>query len=196
MGIFDRKWFAVILGALCAMSVACESDELLKRHGSAGMNGSFEITDDGYPVNWVFFPNPEADNTLRVVLDSNEVVDGSHSLKLVVRTRDKLPAIRSREVAFEPGNTYRFSMSYWNEGCTLTVNRIVMDASGKTVRRRDPVIDTSVPSNGWEYFEETLSIAEDEAKMLLVIIINGSGTVRLDGANVERTGGYIPNSIL
>jgi len=186
MGKFHREWLAATLGAACVLAAACQSDELLERNGTAGLNGSFEITQAGYPVNWAFFPNPEADSTLRVVFDSNQVVEGSHSLKLVVRPSDKLPALRSSQVAVQPGKKYRFRLSFRNEGCSLKVNRIVQDASGKTVRRQDFIIDTSVSSTDWETFEETLSVAQDEAQVLLVIIIAGSGTVWLDNVNFKE----------
>lgn len=186
MGKFDREWRAATLGAACVLAAACQSDELLERNGTAGLNGSFEITEAGYPVNWAFFPNPKADSTLQVVLDSAEVVEGHHSLKLLVRPSERLPALRSSQVAVQPGKNYRFSMSFRNEGCNVKVNRIVQDASGVTVRRRDLIIDTSVSTAGWETFEETLSVAQDEAQVLLVIMIGGSGTVWLDDVKLEE----------
>jgi hypothetical protein len=160
MGKFDREWLAATLGAACMLATACQGDELLQRNAAAGLNGSFEITEAGYPVNWAFFPNPEADSTLSVVLDSSQVVEGSHSLKIIVRPSERLPALRSTQVRVQPETSYRFSMSFRNEGCGLKVNRIVLDASGKTVRRRDLIIDTSVSSTEWEAFEETLSVAQ------------------------------------
>lgn len=180
---------AATLVAACALATACQSDELLERDAAAGLNGSFEITRSGYPVNWSFFPNPEADSTLGVVLDSSRVVEGSHSLKIVVRPSGRLPALRSSQVAVQPGKSYRLGIALMNQGCTLKVNRIVLDPSGMTVRRRDLVIDTSVPSTEWQTFAETLSVAHNEAQVLLVIMIGGSGTVWLDDVKVEGTAG-------
>jgi hypothetical protein len=177
---------ATILGAAGALATACQSDELLERNAAAGLNGGFEITESGYPVNWSFFPNPEADSTLQVVLDSSEVVEGSQSLRIVVRPSGRLPALRSTQVAVQPGERYRLGMSFMNQGCSLKVNRIVLDPSGMTVRRRDLIIDTSIPSTAWETFEETLSVAQNEAQVMLVIMIGGSGTVWLDDVKVER----------
>jgi hypothetical protein len=189
MGEFNQTRLVAVLGAACVVAAACRSDELLKRNSTAGLNGSFEITEAGYPVNWAFFPNPEADSTLQVVLDSDQVVEGHHSLRLVIRPSQKLPALRSRQVPVQPGKHYRFSLSFKNEGCNLKVNRIVQDASGMTVRRHDLVIDTSVSSTDWETFEETLSVAQNEAQVLLVVMIDGSGTVWLDDVKLKGVAG-------
>ena len=189
MDALNRGWLAATLGTVCVLAAACRSDELLVRNPTAGLNGGFEITEAGYPVNWAFFPNPEADSTLRVVLDSSQVVEGSHSLKIVVRPSERLPALRSRQVAVQPEKHYRFRISFRNEGCSLEVNRIVLDASGMTVRRRDRIIDTSVSSPDWETFEEILSVAHDEAQVLLVIIIDRSGAIWLDDVQLEEVGG-------
>jgi len=186
---FDRRWFAVVFGTVCVLAAACQSDELLTRNGSAGLNGSFEITEAGYPVNWAFFPNPASDSTLQVVLDTVQVVAGHHSLKLVVRPSDVLPALRSTQAPVQPGERYRLSMSYRNEGCTLKVNRIVQDRSGMTNRRQDLVIDTSVSSTEWQTFAETLAVVKGEAKVFLVIMIDGSGSLWLDDVRLERIAG-------
>jgi hypothetical protein len=189
MGRFDREWLVATVGAACMFACACQGDELLERNATAGLNGSFEITEAGYPVNWAFFPNPEADSTLRVVLDSSQVVEGNHSLMIVVRPSERLPALRSSQVPVQPGKSYRLGISFMNQGCSLKVNRIVLDASGKTVRRRDFIIDTSGSSTEWHTFEENLAVAQDEAQVMLVIIIRGPGTLWLDGVDLEEKTG-------
>lgn len=181
----NRLGFAVLLGVGSILMSACESGELIKRHSTAGFNGGFETTEAGYPVNWAFFPNPEADGALQIALDAEDVLEGDYSLRVTTRASEVLPGIRSRRIEVEPGKEYRLSLSFKNEGCNLKVNRIVQDASGKTVLRREIIVDTSTSSAEWVTFEETLAVSADEANVLLVILIDGSGTVRFDDVKVE-----------
>ena len=182
----DRVSTAVILAVTGALLCACESGELIRSDGAAGLNGSFEITEDGIPVNWAFFPNPEADSTFQIALDSEHAVDGIQSLKVTTKPSEMLAGFRSRRVQVQPGKDYRLSLSFKNEGCSLKVRRIVQDASGKTVLRRDFIIDTSAPLPQWEAFEEILLVSGDEANVLLIFLVDGSGRMWFDDVKVEE----------
>jgi hypothetical protein len=180
-----RIGLVTLLGVASILLPACQSGDLVKRHSSAGLNGGFEVTEAGVPVNWAFFPYPESDRTLQVVSDSEQVLEGSRSLNVVVRPGEKLPGFRSSQIPVQPGRNYRLSISLKNDGCSLRVNRIVQDASGKTALRRDIIIDTSTSSTQWETFEETLTVRPDEAQVLLVFLIDGSGQVWFDDVKLE-----------
>lgn len=177
---------ATLLGLAAFLLSSCESDELLKKQDSAGFNGGFENAVDGIPVNWAFFPNPESDSTLQVTVESENAFEGNHSLRVVVRQGEMLPGFRSRRLPVQTGKNYRLSISLRNEGCSLKVNRIVQDGSGMAVLRRDFIIDTSAAFPEWETFEETLAVSEGEAQLLLVFLIEGSGTMWFDGVKLEE----------
>jgi hypothetical protein len=83
--------FVILIGATALFLASCQSDELVKSDPVAEFNGSFETSEDGYPVNWAFFPNPESNISFQVTLDSEDVVEGKHSLKLVVKQNGKTP---------------------------------------------------------------------------------------------------------
>jgi len=168
---------------------ACQSGELIKRHSTAGLNGGFETTDGGYPVNWAFFPNPEVDNTFQVVVDSVEVLEGNVSLRVSTMPGKKLPGFRSIRVEVQPGRDYRLSLSFKNDGCSLQVRRTMQNSFGITNLRQDTIVDTSASSIHWETFEETLSVSGEEAKVFLVFLIGGSGTVWFDDVKVEEIAG-------
>ncbi len=182
----DRLGLAALLGMAIVLLSACQSDELIKRHGTAGLNGGFETTEDGYPVNWAFFPTPEADSPFQVAVDSVDVLEGNFSLRVTTMSGEKLPGFRSRRVEVQPGKDYRLSLSFKNDGCHLQVRRTLQNAIGKTNLRQDFIIDTSAPSTQWDTFEETLVISGDEANVLLVFLIDGSGTVWFDDVKVEE----------
>ena len=186
---YRRMGVAILLAVAGMPLTGCESDELLKRQPPAGLNGGFEVTEAGIPVNWSFFPNPGTDSTIQVSVDSEHVLEGRQSLRVIKRPGDRLPAIRSRQIAVESGRDYRLSVSVRNEGCSLKVNRIVQDASGKTNVRSDNIIDTSASSTEWETFDETLSVAEGETQVLLIFLIDGSGTLWIDDVKLEAIAG-------
>src|ERR1039458_6744963 len=53
---------------------------------SAGMNGSFEITKNGLPVNWILYtPKTLPDADFDIIIDTTEFKDGRQSLKFSVR---------------------------------------------------------------------------------------------------------------
>jgi hypothetical protein len=168
---------------------ACQSDELIKSHRTAGLNGGFETTEDGYPVNWAFFPNPTADSTFQVAVDSEKVLEGNFSLRVTTKPGEKIPGFRSRRVEVQPGRNYRLSLSFQNQGCSLQVRRTLQDELGITNLRQDTIVDTSAPSTEWVTFEETLSISDQEAKVFLVFLISGSGTLWFDDVRVEEIAG-------
>jgi hypothetical protein len=159
---------------------------LLKRDPSAEFNGGFEVAEDGIPVNWAFFPNPEADTTFQVAVDPTRAVEGTQSLNVTTSPGRILPGFRSRQVQVRVGASYRISVSLINSGSSITVNRIVQDSSGKTAMRRDAIIQTSDNIQDWRTFGETLNVAEGEAQVLLIFLIEGSGTAWFDDVRVEE----------
>lgn len=175
-----------IISASAIFLVSCQRDELSKSSPAAGLNGSFEAAEEGYPINWAFFPNPESSTSLQVALDSEDVVDGKHSLKLVVKQNDKTTGFRSRRIPVQSGKKYRLAMSVKADGCTLKVNRIVQDPSGKKNLRSNIIANTEQPSATWQQHEETLTVAEGEAYVLLIFLIDGTGTLWCDNVQLEE----------
>jgi len=177
----------VIIGTTATLLTSCQRDQLSKSDPAAGLNGSFETTRDGYPVNWAFFPNPESNTSFQAVLDSENVVDGKHSLKLIVKQNDKTTGFRSRRIPVQSGKKYRLAMLVKTDGCSLKVNRIVQDISGKKNLRSNIIVNTEKrPSAKWENYEETLSVAEGESYLLLIFLIDGTGTLWCDNVQLEE----------
>jgi len=175
-----------LLAVVAIFLVSCQRDEFSKSNPTVGLNGSFETVENGYPVNWAFFPNPESNTSFQAVLDSENVVDGKHSLKLVAKGNDKTTGFRSRRIPVQSGKKYKLAMSVKADGCTLKVNRIVQDASGKKNLRANIIVNTRKPSAKWEKHEETLAVARGEAYVLLVFLIDGTGTLWCDNVQLEE----------
>jgi hypothetical protein len=178
--------FAILLGATAFFLVSCQRDEISKSNSAAGLNGSFEVVEDGYPVNWTFFPNPESNTSLQIALDSRDVVEGNHSLKLVAKQNNKTPGFRSRRIPVQSGRKYKLTMSVKADGCTFKVNRIIQDPWGKTNLRANIIFNTHKPSGTWQKHEETITIAEGEASVHLIFLIDGPGTLWCDNIQFEE----------
>ena len=176
----------VMIGASAIFLVSCQRDQLSKSAPAAGLNGSFETAEDGCPVNWTFFPNLESNASYQAVLDSEDVVDGKNSLKLVVKQNDKTTGFRSRRIPVQSGKKYKLAMSVKADGCTLKVNRIVQDPSGKKNLRSTIIVNTREPSVTWQEYEETLVVAAGEAYVLLIFLIEGTGTLWCDNVQLEE----------
>jgi len=164
--------------------VTCTGNELCKSNSSAGFNGSFEITDSGYPVNWAFFPDPESGNKFQVSVDETRVKDGSRSLKLVSKQNDITTGFRSRRVPVQAGKNYRISFWVQNVECNFKVKRIVQDRTGKTNLRSTIIADGLTATDSWRKCEETLAVSGNESNVVLIFMVTGSGTFWCDKVEV------------
>jgi hypothetical protein len=182
-----RRRSAIILVGICLLMISCTSDVLLKRESTVGLNGSFEITDSGYPVNWEFFPNPETNSALQVIVDTTYAVEGNQSIKLVAREIDDVVGIQSQQVQVQSGKTYRISLSVKLSGCSVWVRRATWDADSVPVNSRLAKVADDLRSPGeWQHFEDILTIPERETSIYVGLSVIGSGTVWCDDVRIEE----------
>jgi hypothetical protein len=178
--------FSIMIGAFAIFLVSCQRDEISRSYSGAGLNGGFENVEDGYPVNWTFFPDPKSNDHFKIVLDSEHVVEGAHSLKLVVKQNGKTPGFRNFRIPVKAGKKYRLSMSVKADGCTFRVNRIVQGQWGKTNMQSDIIINALKPSVEWEKYEKTIVIGDKETYVLFIFLIDGTGTFWCDDIQFEE----------
>jgi hypothetical protein len=178
--------FVILILLAIIFLIACQNNELSKINPEIGLNGSFETVEGGYPVNWTFFPNPETNASIRVILDSEDVLEGKYSLKLVVQQQDKIPGFRSRRVAVEAGKRYKLTMSIKAVGCTFRVNRIIQDRMGKKNLRTKIIANTSTSSGDWQDYDETLDIIKGESYVLLIFLVEGTGEFWSDNIQLRE----------
>jgi hypothetical protein len=181
----------IVLVGICLLiiplMISCTSYVLLKRESTVGLNGSFEITDSGYPVNWELFPNPETNSALQVLVDTTYVVEGNQSIKLVAREIDNIVGIRSQQVHAQSGKTYRVSLSVKLSGCSVWVRRCTQDAHSVPVNLRLARVTEDLRSTGeWQRFEEIVTISERETSISVGLSVIGSGTVWCDDVRIEE----------
>ncbi len=184
-----RKLWRMLIPAMVTgiILVSCQSNEFSVSSNSAGLNGDFEITEAGYPVNWAFFPNPENTSTFAVFIDTTTVMEGSNSLRLETILSEYPSGFRSRRVAVEAGQTYTISLWVRHDGCCFAVHRVLQDATGKTNMRSDVIMSSSTSIDQWRQYETTVSIADGEAYIFLKFILDGTGTFWFDNVTIEPT---------
>ncbi len=93
---------------------------------AAGMNGSFEVTKSGLPVNWLLFTPETVENSdFDLIIDSSEYKDGKQSLKFLVRKCDAQGEWYSpgfcKEYEAVPGESYVISFWVKNNGCEFFI---------------------------------------------------------------------------
>ena len=161
-----------------------------KRDETIGLNGSFEIIDSGYPVNWKFHGPPIKKGDAKVLLDTRIVKDGKHSLKIVahhVRTTDRIwkrPGFKTT-IPVESGKKYRLSFFLRNNGCKFYVGWIC-GIGWKKETRSKYVVRSKESFDEWRFFQDTLTISELEDRINLNFVITEPGTLWVDDVRVEE----------
>ena len=105
-------------------SFKAKSESVLDK--SVGMNGSFEITKSGLPVNWLIYTQKTiSTGDYDFIIDSEQYKSGTQSLKFVVRTCSPdggwhSPGF-SQEYDAIPGTVYKVNFWVKNEGAEFRV---------------------------------------------------------------------------
>jgi uncharacterized protein (TIGR03067 family) len=166
----------------------------------AGLNGSFEITQYGLPVNWhMSTPKREQGSDFDIMMDTTDFKEGKQSLKFVVRKCDEkrgpgffkeFAPNQNPPAAFEtkPGETYRISFWAKNAG-----SEFVFKARGVSSFKGDEgvVIRSKETINEWRRFECTYTIPP---KMWLRIHLNvvQPGTFWIDDIRIVKVDEKVP----
>jgi len=160
------------------------------RDERAGMNGSFEWTKSGLPVNWLLYtPNTVPTGDFDLIIDQTEYKAGKQSLKFVVRACAATGGWRSpglcKQYPAHPGETYRVSFWIKNEGCTFSV-RIggVSPFEGKY----ETIVETRDSLEAWTRFEHDYEMPTgkkfDEIRFEMNVLHPGSlwmDDIRIEG---------------
>lgn len=133
----------IIVGLILLSGCTRMSEQI--RDKTAGMNGSFEITKSGLPVNWlVYTPKTIPEGDYDLIIDTMEYKEGKQSLKFLVRECSPVggwysPGFCNKYPA-DPGEIFRISFWIRNNGAEYIVR-----IGGITTTRGE--YDTRVRSN-------------------------------------------------
>lgn len=157
---------------------------------TTGVNGSFETTKAGLPVNWIIYtPKTVPAGDFDVVVDTVQFKDGRQSLKFLVRKPSpnggRLSPGLSQVFKGSPGQTFKVSFWAKNEGCEFLAR--VGGVAAKT-----GVYDTIVKSNettaDWRQFEHTYTIPPQMNALRLELNVLQPGTLWIDDIRIETVG--------
>lgn len=116
------------------------------RKPSVGMNGGFEYSESGLPVNWiVYLPSNIPTGNYELIFDTVDFQEGKQALKFVADECSQTGGSHSpgitQEYPAEPGRSYKISFWIKNDGCDYVVSAGGVDT--KTVQLQ--TVDSSLP---------------------------------------------------
>lgn len=154
---------------------------------SAGLNGGFEVSSNGLPVNWFMYtPKTVPRSDFKIVLDNNNFKEGSQSLKFEIKN------CRATGGWLSPGFTKeflgqgygKFKVSFWIMNDT---SEFIMTFSGVTTKSGGDEI--SIRSNEnmpeWTRFEERIEVLEGQWLRVNLNVFK-PGNFWIDDLNIEQ----------
>ena len=162
---------------------------------TAGMNGGFEVVQEGLPVNWlVYTPNTIPTGEYDLIIDTTRYKDGKQSLHFRVRECSPNGGWSSPGLCQEyyaiPGETYKFSCWILNNGCDffLQIGGVsAFDGKYDTIIKSNEKIDT------WQHFAYQYQMpAEDKFNRIrFELNVLSPGRFWIDNIRIEDMDGNI-----
>lgn len=177
------------LGIVLFMFISCNTMSVIKKNESAGLNGDFEIVEDGFPVNW-FFISPKAleNHSYELVIDTTDFKGGRQSLKILVHEVDMSRDIWNNPGMFHnidaiPGETYKTTFWLKNEGCSF---RVKNRSENHPLEYEETIIQTNSSINNWQFFEHKYTVPQEYDRLGFYLHIWETGSLWIDDINIEK----------
>jgi len=184
--LFVVSPLTIVLTAGCQKMSELEEDE------SAGINGGFEVSRNGLPVNWIMYtPNTVPDADFRIVLDRDVFREGQQSLRFDVESCRPTGGWKSPGFTNEFSNhgngrfgQGRYQISFWvrNNGSTFWIMAGAVSAMKGDM---ETLIKTDEQIDSWKRLEYEINVPEDRWLRLQLDIVR-PGTFWIDDVRVER----------
>ncbi len=172
----------LIAGAILA---GCSNSEY-HEDATAGLNGSFEVAQEGLPVNWYFYTADTAGGDFDVVVDTDVFIHGEQSVRFEVRECSDEGGRHSpglfQEFAAVPGRTYTVSFLARNEGTRFTAG--VRGVDPKTGGPFESITDRSDSFSNWQRFEYKFEMPDHE-KLRFEISVLEPGVLWVDNVRID-----------
>jgi hypothetical protein len=121
-----KKIFFIFTLIVIVLLSGCKKMSEIIHDETAGMNGSFEYTKSGLPVNWLIYtPKTIPTGDYDLIIDDTEYKDGKQSLKFLVRECSPVggwfsPGLSQENEAI-PDKLYKISFWIKNDGCEFLI---------------------------------------------------------------------------
>ena len=141
-GVKFKPQFLLILGLIIIVGACNQMSEKVEDK-SAGLNGGFEVSKNGLPVNWqMYTPNTVPGAVFKIVLDKDDFKEGEQSLKFEVEKCSSIGGWKSPGFTnefFEVGKYEgegRYKLSFWvkNNGAKFNIT-----AGGITAKEQEEI---------------------------------------------------------
>ena len=160
---------------------------------AAGMNGSFEVTESGLPVNWLIYtPKTVPTGDYDLIIDTSAYKDGKQSLKFLVRACSDKGGWHSpglcQEYTAIPGKTYKVSFWIKNAGCEFAIG--IGGVSGFE-GAYETVIKSKESIEGWRNYEYQyeMPVNKEFKRIRFYLNILSPGSLWIDDVNIEGPSG-------
>ena len=178
--------FLIILSILMMLGSCNQMSEEIKDE-SAGMNGGFEVSKNGLPVNWpMYTPNTVPDADFNIVLDKEVFKEGKQSLRFDVDKCSSIGGWKSPGFTnefFESGEG-RYKLSFWikNDGTKFKI-----DAGGVEAMKGNmtTLIEEKEQISDWKLLEYQIDIPKDRWLRMELNILQ-PGTFWIDDIQIEK----------
>lgn len=182
-------WQAIFLFSVLFTLQSCfQSASMAVKGDDCRMNGDFEITKQGLPVNWNYYTSEKVpDSDFDIVTDNTISVKGNNSLRFTIRKCESIGGWHSpgffKEFKVQPGEIYNVSFWAINKGCMLKVR-------AETGMKGIPGISETVVSaqetfSDWKYYSHAIQIPENNDNIRLEVNILSPGTIWFDDVRIE-----------
>jgi hypothetical protein len=183
------RFCSTITIALCGISlVACGKFSETIEDDTVGVNGSFEVTESGLPVNWLIYSPktiPEGDYDL--IVDTSEFKSGKQSLKFFVRECSSVGGWHSPGLSQQwdaiPGETYTIEFWVMNEGAEFIVNfGAVTEFDG----RMETIIRSDEQISNWKRYSYKYTVPSKFKQIRFELNVLKPGSFWVDDVTIKR----------
>jgi len=158
---------------------------------TAGLNGSFEVSKNGLPVNWIMYtPNTVPDANFQIILDKEIFKEGKQSLKFDVKRCSSIGNWQS------PGFTNEFSevgkyrgegrykLSFWVKNAGT---EFIISAGGVSATKGNMItlIKEHAQIDDWKRLEYEIDVPNDRWLRMELNILQ-PGIFWIDGIKIEK----------
>ena len=186
--IKSKNYFLI---GLLLIPMACQQMSKVENDASAGLNGGFEVSKKGLPVNWLMYsPSTVPDADFMIELDKRVFKEGKQSLKFIVKKCSSTGGWLSPGFTNEFSGTGKFEgegvykLSFWikNNETKYRVN-----AGGVAPLEGDMkiLVESSEETEEWKYLEYEINIPKDRHLRIELNILE-PGTFWIDDIQIDK----------
>jgi hypothetical protein len=177
-----------LFAALAVFAAGCHRMNASVFDESVGLNGGFEVVQQGLPVNWlVYAPGTLPAGDYDLVIDTLDYKEGRQSLRFDVRACSPnggwySPGF-SRELKATPGTTYTVGFWVKNDGAEYLVR---IGGVSATEGAYETIVRSRASLSAWTHHEHRYTVPSGFDRIRLEVNIVGPGVFRIDDISITE----------